>query len=95
MKFRKPLFLYFALVIGSVVTILSTSAWFQIQAVRLGYKIQKMHYEIEELKKKEQRIDGSLQRSLSLAHLDRLAKTRYHLQVPQISQIVLISDGKG
>ena len=28
-------------------------------------------------------------------HLDRLARTRYHLQVPQVSQIVLIADKKG
>ena len=85
----------FLLLLGGVaagVSVLLVSAWFQIQAVRWGYKAQDLRWQIDDLQKQEQMLDRRLQESLSLARLDRLAKARFSLQVPEPSQIVHLMD---
>jgi hypothetical protein len=77
---------------GAVVLLLLTTAWFQIQAVRLGYKAQNLRQKIDDLEKEEQTIDQRLQQTLSLPRLDELAKAKFGLQVPSPSQIILLQD---
>lgn len=85
-----PVFLSVGL--AAVVFVLLSTAWFQIQAVRWGYKVQTLHQQIDELRKKEQSVDQRLQGALSLARLDELAKKKFSLRVPEPSQIILVPE---
>jgi hypothetical protein len=78
--------------LAAVVFLLMSTAWFQIQSVRWSYRVQSLRVQLDDLEKKEQTVDQRLQGALALARLDELAKTRYRLQVPDPSQIVLVAD---
>jgi hypothetical protein len=91
-KFWQRVPLFFSVCLMSVMFVLLSTAWFQIQAVRWGYKVQSLRQKIDEAEKKEQTVDQRLQGALSLARLDDLARKRFRLQVPEPSQIVLLSD---
>jgi hypothetical protein len=69
------------------------SAWLNVQAVRWGYRNQRLRAHWDELKKSEQTLDRRLNETLSLDRLDRAARERFHLKVPSPEQIVLIPDG--
>lgn len=71
------------------------AAWLNIQAVRWGYKNQRLGARWDELKKGEQGLDRRLHESFSLDRLDRAARDRYGLKVPSPDQIVLISSPEG
>ena len=92
MQFRSRVFVFLSAGVGAVVSLLLATAWFQIQAVRWGYKAQSLRQQLDELDKREQSLDHRLQETLSLARLDRLAKNKFQLHVPEPSQIILLSD---
>lgn len=74
------------------------SAWLNIQAVRYGYRNQRLIGAWEDLRKSEQVLDRRLQQTLSLDRLDKAARTQFKLKVPSPDQIVLIretGDGAG
>ncbi len=87
---RVPLFVCVGLM--AVVFVLLSTTWFQIQAVRWGYKVQTLRRQIDELEKKEQTVDQRLEGALSLARLDDLARKKFRLQVPDPNQIVLLPE---
>jgi hypothetical protein len=70
------------------------SAWLNIQAVRWGYRNQKLQTRWEELQRGGQSLDRRLHETLSLDRLDRIARDRFRLRVPAPDQIVLIPDGR-
>lgn len=92
MKWRDPVLFRLSAGLGTAVLLLLAIAWFQIQAVRWGYKSQNLRRQIDELDKREQSLDHRIQEALSLARLDEFAKRKYGLQVPAPSQIILLSD---
>jgi len=77
---------------AAAVFLLMATAWFQIQSVRWGYRVQSLRTQLDELEKREQSVDQRLQGALSLARLDQLAKTKFRLQIPSPTQIVLLSE---
>lgn len=84
--------IFVSVCLAAVFFVLLSTAWFQIQAVRWGYRVQSLRLKIDEAEKKEQTLDLRLQGALSLSHLDDLARKKFRLQVPDPSQIVLLSD---
>lgn len=87
---RVPLFMSVGL--GAVVLLLLSTAWFQIQSVRWGYRLQSLQQQLDDVQKKEQSVDQRLEGALSLARLDDLAKNKFNLRVPAPSQIRLVSE---
>ena len=83
---------YFVAGSVSLFFLLVGSAWFHVQATRWGYRLENARQRLEEMEKKEQRVDQRLQTSLALDRLDQLAKNRFDLKVPNASQIILIHD---
>jgi hypothetical protein len=74
------------------------SAWLNIQAVRYGYRNQRLRSAWEDMRKSEQVLDRRLQQTLSLDRLDKIAREQFKLKVPAPDQVVLIRedrDGKG
>jgi len=91
-RFWKQVSLIVPVGLGVVVMTFLATAWFEIQAVRWGYKAQKVRQEIDDLSKKEETLDQRLQQNLSLSRLDALARTKFGLQAPGPAQIVLLTD---
>lgn len=92
MGFWKRVSLFVPAGIGMVAFFLLASAWFEIQAVRWGYKNQEIRGRLDDLAKREAMLDQRLQQNLSLPRLDRLAKEKFGLQIPLPTQIVMIPD---
>ncbi len=88
----KRLSLFATTGVSAAVLFLLTTAWFQIQAVRWGYRTQELRQKLDDLEKTEQVLDQRLQKSLSLSRLDDLGKNRFRLGVPDPSQIVLLPE---
>jgi type II secretory pathway component PulJ len=71
-----------------------SAAWFNVQAVRWGYRNQRLRSQLDGLTKRRQSLDRRLQESLSLDRLDRAARGTFHLNVPAPDQIVLLPEAE-
>ena len=69
------------------------TAWFNVQAVRWGYRNQSLREQLDGLAKRRQSLDRRIQESLSLDRLDRAARETFRLGVPLPGQIVLMKEG--
>lgn len=75
-----------------IVGLLSVSAWFQVQSLRLAYGCSRLHRRVEEVDRRSQGLERRLQQALSLARLDGVARRRFGLQVPRPDQIRFLDD---
>lgn len=72
--------------------LLSLSAWFHVQSVRLSYRSQVLRQELDELDRHEQADRRHLESALSLSRLDRNARGRRGLALPRADQVRLLVD---
>ncbi|MBK8575491.1 MAG: hypothetical protein IPN90_07395 [Elusimicrobia bacterium] len=72
--------------------ILSVSAWFHVQSVRLSYRCQAVRQEMDLWDHRAQAELRSLEAALSLSRLDASARGRRGLALPRPDQIRLLVD---
>lgn len=72
--------------------LLSLSAWFHVQSVRLSYRSQVLHQELDDLERREQAERRHLESALSLSRLDHKARARRGLSLPRADQVRLLAD---
>ena len=72
--------------------LLSLSAWFHVQSVRLSYRCQVIRQELDDLDRREQSERRHLDAALSLSRLDATARGRRGLSLPRADQIRLLTE---
>lgn len=72
--------------------LLSLSAWFHVQSVRLSYRCQVLRQELDDLDRHEQAERRLLEAATSLSRLDANARGRRGLALPRADQIRLLND---
>lgn len=72
--------------------LLSLSAWFHVQSIRLSYRSQVLRQELDDLERHEQAERRHLESALSLSRLDHNARTRRGLALPRADQVRLLVD---
>ena len=72
--------------------LLSLSAWFHVQSVRLSYRTEAVRRELDQLDRHEQAECRAIAAALSLSRLDAVARSRRGMSLPRPDQIRLLID---
>lgn len=72
--------------------LLSVSAWFHVQSVRLTYRSHAIRQELDQLDRHEQAQRRSVESALSLTRLDAKARGRRGLVLPRPEQIHIFTE---
>jgi len=72
--------------------LLSLSAWFHVQSVRLSYRTEAIRRELDQLDRHEQAECRAIEAALSLSRLDAVARSRRGMSLPRPDQIRLLID---
>jgi len=70
---------------------LLSNAWWRIQSIRLGYKIENLNDRVREKKEELSDLDKKISVHRSISHLDHLARHKFRLTTPDIHQIIYLN----
>jgi len=71
---------------------LLSNAWWRIQSIRIGYRLEEEKSRLGKKKEELSHLDKKISLYHSIATLDRLARKKYKLHTPNTHQIIYLSE---